>query len=113
ATGHHVEAATLDAPDAAFLSELPVTVHALGRNSTGYGRSPALIAWLRANAARFDAVIVHGLWQYPGLATWQALRGTRTPWFVYPHGMLDPWIRQAYPWKHLKKALYWRWAEHK
>lgn len=113
ANGHRVELATLDAPDAPFLSELSMTVHALGSNSTGYGYAPTLIGWLQANATRFDVVIVHGLWQYHGLGTWKTLRGTATPYFVYPHGMLDPWFRHAYPLKHLKKALYWRWAEHK
>ena len=30
---------------------------------------------------------------------------------VYTHGMLDPWFNRAYPLKHLKKLLYWPWAE--
>ena len=27
--------------------------------------------------------------------------------------MLDPWFKQAYPLKHLKKWLYWPWAEYR
>jgi glycosyltransferase involved in cell wall biosynthesis len=27
--------------------------------------------------------------------------------------MLDPWFKQAYPLKHLKKSLYWLWGEHR
>ena len=67
--------------------------------------------WLRQNASRFDAVIVHGLWQHGGFATRQALHGTQTPYFVYTHGMLDPWFNRAYPLKHVKKSLYWTWGE--
>jgi len=32
---------------------------------------------------------------------------------VYPHGMLDPWFRRTYPLKHLKKWLYWPWADNR
>jgi glycosyltransferase involved in cell wall biosynthesis len=41
------------------------------------------------------------------------LHGTTTPYFVFPHGMLDPWFKQTYPLKHLKKWLYWPWAEYR
>ncbi|WP_199731173.1 hypothetical protein [Paraburkholderia sp. RAU2J] len=34
------------------------------------------------------------------------------PHCVYVHSMLDPWFRQAYPLKHLKKRPYWPWAEY-
>jgi glycosyltransferase involved in cell wall biosynthesis len=33
------------------------------------------------------------------------------PYFVIPQGMLDPWFRHTYPFKHLKKMLYWRLVE--
>ncbi|EOM1465679.1 TPA: glycosyltransferase, partial [Klebsiella pneumoniae] len=32
---------------------------------------------------------------------------------VYTHGMLDPWFKKAYPLKHLKKWLYWPWADYR
>jgi glycosyltransferase involved in cell wall biosynthesis len=32
---------------------------------------------------------------------------------AFTHGYLDPWFRTAYPLKHLKKAIYWRLAEHR
>ena len=28
---------------------------------------------------------------------------------AFPHGMLDPWFKQTYLWKHVKKQLYWWW----
>jgi glycosyltransferase involved in cell wall biosynthesis len=64
------------------------------------------LPWLRENIDRFDGVIVNGLWQYNGLAALIAVRA-RKPYMVFSHGMLDPYFKQRYPLKHLKKALYW------
>jgi len=50
-------------------------------------------------------IIAHGLWQWPG----RVARSLGNPYLVYPHGMLDPWFKKTYPFKHLKKQLYW-WA---
>ena len=41
------------------------------------------------------------------------VRGTRTPYFVFTHGMLDPWFKRRYPLKHVKKWLYWPWADYR
>ena len=111
--GHRVKVACLDTPGQPWQSDYPATVHALGPAKRGYRYSPALVPWLHANRRRFDAVIVDGLWQYPGLAAWRALAGTDTPYFVFTHGMLDPWFKRTYPLKHLKKWLYWPWAEYR
>ncbi len=112
--GHEVEVASLDPPDAAWIQGYSCPVRLFGPGSLGrYSYAPALRNWLQANASRFDAVIVNGLWQYHGYATWQALRHSGTPYFVFTHGMLDPWFRQQYPLKHLKKWLYWPWAEYR
>ena len=35
------------------------------------------------------------------------------PYFVYTHGMLDPWFKRTYPLKHLKKCFYWPWGEYR
>lgn len=88
-------------------------VIALGPSYLGYGYTPKLIPWLRAHAHEYDAVIVNGIWQYHSFAVWRALKGTATPYYVFTHGMLDPWFKHNYPLKHLKKWLYWPWAEYK
>jgi glycosyltransferase involved in cell wall biosynthesis len=112
--GHHVEIASLDAPGAQWLTDMPVQVHALGPGSFGKDHyAPRLYQWLRINAGRFTAVIVNGLWQYHGYAAWRALHRSSTPYFVFTHGMLDPWFRHRYPLKHMKKWLYWPWAEYR
>jgi glycosyltransferase involved in cell wall biosynthesis len=111
--GHRVEVVTLDDPLQSFLRKYPLPLHALGPSSTGYRYNRRLVSWLRLHAHEYDAVIVEGLWQYPGLATWRALRGTTVPYYVFVHGMLDPWFKHRYPLKHLKKWLYWPWAEYR
>ena len=79
------------------------------RARAGRGQVPlfAIVDPLAArNVRRFDCVIAHDIWQYPCLATWRALRHTGTPYFVFTHGMLDPWFCRTYPLKHVKKAVY-------
>ena len=106
--GHTTETATVDAPDASWLAGLPFPAHGLGPARSSYEYAPALGPWLRAQAGRFDCLVTHGLWQHHGLA---ALRHWPGPRFVFAHGMLDPWFKRTYPRKHLKKWLYWPWAE--
>lgn len=114
AMGVDVEIASCDAPDAPWLRDCGLlVVHALGPANSGYGYSPRLLPWLKENAHRFDAVLVHGIWQYHGFAVWRALAGKTTPYYVFTHGMLDPWFKHTYPLKHLKKWLYWPWAEYR
>lgn len=112
--GHEVEVATVDRPGAGWSGDLGCPVHELGPSRFGkYSFSARLEPWLRANAERFGTVIVNGLWQYPGYAAWRALRRSAIPYYVFTHGMLDPWFKRQYPLKHLKKWLYWPWAEYR
>ncbi len=98
------EIATLDAPNAAFLTTSDLPIHALG---TGSWYSPRLMSWLRANRSRFDGVLHHGLWSFPSIATLHTIAGHR-PYMVFPHGMLDPYFKRAFPAKHLlKKWPFW------
>lgn len=111
--GHDVEVVSLDPPEAPGVHEFPGTVHALGPSRGGYGYSGRFVPWLKERHASYDAVIVHGIWQYNSFGVWRALRGTATPYFVFTHGMLDPWFNRTYPLKHLKKLLYWPWADYR
>ncbi len=108
--GYASELATLDDPAAPFLRDLPFPVHALGGPRKRWFR-PALLRWLRKNRGRFDGVIVHGLWEFTGLA---ALLGVANGpgYVVFTHGMLDPYFKRAFPAKHAKKWLYWLPAEY-
>lgn len=113
ALGHRVEVASLDPIDAPYVRDFPLQLHALGPARGHYGYCPSYVPWLRENATRFNAAFVHGLWQYHGFGAWRALRHSRLPYYVYAHGMLDPWFRATYPMKHLKKWAYWPWAEYR
>lgn len=103
--GYEAEVATLDPPNAPFLNDFPFEIHALGTPS-GSWYAPKLLPWLNANRDRFDGVIVHGLWEFTGLAALIAFGG-RKPYFVFTHGMLDPYFKRRYPLKHVKKLVYW------
>lgn len=113
AMGHVEEVLTLDGPHDEWVRSFPAATHALGPAAGLYGHSERLVPWLRDNAARYDAVVVHGLWQFHSLAVRRALHGGPVPYFIYPHGMLDPWFKRRYPLKHLKKWLYWPWADYR
>lgn len=104
--GYEQEVVTLDDPNAPFLREIEFPVVALGPGASTYNRTSKLIPWLKANRERFDGVVVHGMWQYQGYAVWRTMTG-RVPYVVFPHGMLDPYFKHAFPAKHLKKWLYW------
>ena len=108
--GYEAEVTTLDSPDAPFLGDFPFEVHALGnRRKSWY--SPKLIPWLIKNRDRFDGIIVHGLWEFTGLATLLAVAGHK-PFLVFTHGMLDPYFKRRYPLKHVKKWIYWILAQY-
>ena len=111
--GHQVEIASLDPPEAPFLRQSPLPVYPLGPTTLGYAFTPRLIPWVRANRSRYDAVVVNGIWQFHSFGAWQALRNSTTPYVLFTHGMLDPWFKKQYPLKHLKKWMYWPWAEYR
>ncbi len=111
--GHKVETVSLDSEDAPCLKSSPVTARGLGPSLSGYGLNLRFVKWLRERRGEYDAAIVNGLWQFHSFGTWMALRNSETPYFVYPHGMLDPWFKKKYPAKHFKKWLYWPWAEYR
>lgn len=105
--GHEVEIVSLDRPDQAHVKDCIATVHAVGTGEPGYGFSPDLVPWLQKHAEEYDVVVVDGLWQYHGVGVEEGLRGKKTPFFVFSHGMLDPWFRRRYPLKHVKKQIFW------
>ncbi len=111
--GHDCEVLSLDDPRQEFVAAFALPVHAVGPATGHYGYCRQLVPWLRARATGYDGIFVEGLWQYHSLGTWLALRKTGVPYYVAPHGMLDPWFKRRYPLKHLKKWLYWPWAEYR
>ncbi len=113
AEGHRVEIISLDSPADPWVKECPVNTHALGPAAGKFGYSRSFIPWIKKHAAEYDAVIINGIWQYNSLGAWLGVGRSRTPYYVFPHGMLDPWFKRAHPLKHLKKWMYWPWAEYR
>ena len=107
------EVVSLDPPDAAFVRDFPFKIHALGDGRSrppplrAIGYTPHLVPWLRSHVADYDAVIVNGLWNYAAVGGARALPGGSTPYYVFPHGMLDPWFRETKPFKHWVKQASW------
>ena len=111
--GHTFDVVSLDHADDPCVRAFPVEVAAVGPGWGQYGYASGFVPWLRENAGKYDAILVHGVWDYNCLGVWQALHATGKPYFVYTHGMLDPWFKRTYPLKHLKKWLYWPWATYR
>ena len=110
--------ATLDLPQDPWVRRSPFETVPLGSPTARrgrralpwlrYGFTPHLVPWLKRHAGRHDRIVVHGLWNYAAFAARRVLPGGPTPYFVFPHGMLDPWFRAAYPLKHgCKQASWW------
>jgi glycosyltransferase involved in cell wall biosynthesis len=105
------EVASLDPPDAFVTERVQGRVHRLGPGRGNYGLSLNALRWLRAHAGDYDAIVVHGIWQFHSIAARYGAGRLRTPLFVFPHGMLDPWFQHTYALKHWKKRIYWALAE--
>jgi len=115
--GNSVEVVCLDDPQSEYLNKDEiVTIHTLGEGRGPWHYHSALHPWLAKNLTRFDAVILNGLWQYPGYVLSRlAQKPNMPPYYIFPHGMLDPWFQRA-PERRLKSIrnwLYWKLIEHR
>lgn len=105
--GVEIEIVSTDDPASPWLGDFPLPVHAMGPVQGRFGHAPRMEAFLRERGREYDAIVVNGLWQFNGLAVWRTRGDHGRPYFVFSHGMLDPWFRRTYPLKHLKKQIYW------
>lgn len=111
--GHKTEILTLDSADSPWIANFPGVTHCLGSSIGKYRYNKKLLEWLDTYAKDYDAIIVHGIWQYHSFATWISHKKNHFPYFIFVHGALDPWFKNHYPIKHIKKWLYWPWAEYR
>ncbi|PYK83778.1 MAG: transferase [Verrucomicrobia bacterium] len=111
--GHKLDIVVLDDSASPWLADIALPIHALGAGLTSYRYSSKLLPWLKKQGGDYDRVIVNGIWQYLSFAAWLRYAGSSIPYYVFPHGMLDPWFKETFPLKHLKKWLYWPWAEYR
>ena len=87
------------------------------RGAAQIGYAPALVDTLLATD--LDCLHLHGIWMYPSRAGLVWARRTGRPYFISPHGMLDPWITARGRWKKAGARVgyeraAWRtaWAMH-
>ena len=111
--GIQVGILTLDRTEPGWIRDLAASVIECGPSKGTYGFDARLEVRLTEVARSFAAIVVHGLWQYHGLCASRVASKVRVPYYVFPHGMLDPWFKKSYPLKHLKKQAYWILAERK
>ena len=117
--GHSNEVVCLNEPDAPFLNDDKFVSHAVGAAKDPWAYHANLLPWLIQNFSRFDAVIIHGLWQYHAYAVEKvrhkhARNGVRSPKvYVMPHGMLDPYFQRAEGrrLKAIRNLFYWKLIE--
>ena len=123
ALGCASEVVCLDDPGADFIAAAEFPIHAIGESRGPWAKHPGLLPWLLDNLSRYDAVIIHGLWQYHSYAVTEAVgkfrrsnpTETMPRVFVMPHGMLDPWFQNE-PSRRIKawrNWLYWKLIEHR
>lgn len=103
--------ACLDDPREAFLKEAPIRVQAMGPGFRSYGYTRKWAKGLSKILPEVDVAVIHGLWQYHGVGSLGPLKKSSTPFYMFPHGMLDPRIKKLYPSKHQKKRLYFHFFE--
>jgi len=66
---------------------------------------------LRANAHKYDLVVINGIWTYAAMASRRALVGSGVPYVVFTHGMLDPWFKVNRKVKTFIKQVSWLLCE--
>ncbi|WP_367773610.1 glycosyltransferase [Flavobacterium sp. WC2421] len=97
------------------------TIYKVGIGKTSYQYQSELSNWLKENILNYDAVVVHGLWQYHNLAVYNVIkklkkRGQKVPKVVVlPHGMLDPYFQKApdRKMKAIRNEIIWHLTEKK
>ncbi|WP_198550734.1 glycosyltransferase [Salegentibacter salinarum] len=118
------EVVCVNSPDEDFILKSDFKVYALGPSDKFWSYSAKLMPWLRKNFSEYDAIIVHGLWQYPSYAFEKIrkelegrgdFRQNLPKLHVMPHGMLDPYFQTApdRKLKAIRNKIYWELIERK
>ena len=102
-----------DNPNSKWLKKnnLP-KIYALGPVNYKYSYNTSLYKWLDKNVRSYDAIIVNGIWQFHSIAVRNACVKHKIPYFLFTHGMLDPYFNQD-KLKFIKKFFYWIFFERK
>ncbi len=97
----------LDPPDGIWLQNWTCPVIGTGPTRSYFGWTPRFKPAVEAVLPETDLLVIHGLWQFHGVAAASACRAARIPYVIYPHGMLDPWALAQSPLKRAMKSAMW------
>ena len=110
----------LDNENEKFLKKDDFQIFPIGNGIGPWCHNKNLINWLIDNLGKYDAVILHGLWLFPGYALQKVIKKIKTTrrdnipaFIVMPHGMLDPYFQKAQgrKLKAIRNILYWQLIE--
>lgn len=116
--GVNNEVVCINEPDADYLANEDFPIYAMGAGITSWQYNAKALAWLKQNIRNYDAIVVHGLWQFQTYAVYHAWKGSeqkKPRLFVMPHGMLDPYFQRAKgrKLKAWRNFAFWKLIENK
>jgi glycosyltransferase involved in cell wall biosynthesis len=98
-----------------------LTIIPLGKHQTRFYYNKNLYPFLIENIAKYDNVIIHGLWLYHSFCVMKAIKWLNKnrpelilpKVFCMPHGMLDPWFQKEKKrlLKSIRNSIYWHTVE--
>ena len=103
--GHLVDIVSIDSPQDIHLTEFPLNVYAVGPGRGKYGFSLSLLGWLNKNINNYDCVIIDGIWLFHSYSIKIVCRKHKIPYFVFIHGMLNPWSKKLFSDPKIKLVL--------
>lgn len=108
---------TLDNPNEEYVKKQTHNIIALGKGKTAWSYHPNINPWLIKHIHEFDAVIVHGLWQYQSYAVYKSIIKTKFKGklFVMPHGMLSAYFEnfKRRGFKVIRNKVIWYLSDRK
>ena len=107
------ELLTVDKGYEIFGKQNNIKTHYISNSFLKYKFSFNYRSWLKKNVKNYDAIIINGLWVYNNLATYLEAQKCKIPYFIFTHGMLDPWFNKRYKIKKIKKYIYWKLVQSK
>ncbi len=103
---YQMDVLCLDPSDSSWVVEnYDYRIYALGEGKTTYGFHFSYLYWLWKNAAKYDVVIIDGLWQFLVIGGF-ILKLLKVPYCIFIHGMLGPYFNED-KLKYFKKLPFW------
>ena len=107
--GFKIDILTNDLKNTNFYKSKKINIINTGPAFGRYNFNIKLFIWLFLNRNKYDAFIIHGLWQFHNFAARVLLK---KKYFVFTHGMLDPFFSGNFI-KKTYKQIYWFFFEKK